>query len=70
MEERKKTCPFKDERICDVTCALFIEPHELNDTFANKLKSIGVLSDEGMCSIKNIGLAQSRTIFEASGRRY
>lgn len=69
-EERKKTCPFKDERICDATCALFIEPDELNETFANKLKSIGVMNNEGLCAIKNIGLAQSRTIFESSGRRY
>lgn len=68
MEERKKTCPFKNERQCDATCALFIEPEELNETFRNKLKSINVLSNEGMCSLKNIALVENRKIFETSGR--
>ncbi|MGD9580670.1 MAG: hypothetical protein AB7V50_04815 [Vampirovibrionia bacterium] len=68
MEEKKKSCPFKDERMCDSTCALYIEPEELNETFRNKLKSINVLSNQGMCSLKNIALVESRKIFETSGR--
>jgi len=60
-----KNCPFKQET-CDYNCALFIQYSELNETVANRLKSIGVIMDEngGMCSLKNIALAQSRQIFE------
>jgi len=68
METREKTCPFKDERVCNSSCALYIEPEELNETFRNKLKSINVLSDNGMCALKNIALSESRKIFETSGR--
>lgn len=68
MENKKKTCPFKSGAICDSSCALYIDPEELNETFRNKLKSINVLSDNGMCSIKNIALNESRKIFETSGR--
>ena len=68
MEDQPKTCPFKDERICNENCALFLHPEEINETFGNKLKSIGVLSSGGMCAIKNIALAESRKIFESSGR--
>jgi hypothetical protein len=68
MEEIIKTCPFKNEKKCDHTCALYVHPEELNETFRNKLKSIGVLSEEGMCAFKNISLVESRKIFETSGR--
>jgi hypothetical protein len=68
MEEIQKTCPFKNEKICDQSCALYVLPEELNESFRNKLKSIGVLSDHGMCSFKNISLVESRKIFETSGR--
>lgn len=68
MENNQKTCPFKKEAICDSTCALFVHPEELNETFRNKLKSINVLSDDGMCSLKNIALNESRKVFESSGR--
>lgn len=64
----ENTCPFKDERPCNSNCALFITPDELNETFRNKLRSIGVLSESGMCSLKNIALTESRKIFESSGR--
>ena len=62
-----KNCPFKEQK-CDENCALFISINELNETVANRLKSIGVIinTDEaqGLCSIKNLALAQSRCIFE------
>lgn len=64
----ENTCPFKNEQTCNNNCALFITPDELNETFRNKLRSIGVLSEDGMCSIKNIALTESRKIFESSGR--
>ncbi len=68
METKEKTCPFKDERICNDSCALYIDPEDLNETFRNKLKSINVLSGDGMCALKNIALSESRKIFESSGR--
>ena len=62
-----KNCPFKEQK-CDSTCALFISIEELNETVANRLRSIGVIinTDEecGVCSLKNLALAQSRSIFE------
>jgi len=58
-------CPFKNQE-CDSNCGLFIKQDELNELVANRLKSIGVMCFEngGMCSIKNMALAQSRYIFE------
>ena len=60
-----KNCPFKNE-ICNENCALFINYKELNETVVNRLKSIGVVNNDcnGMCSLKNMALAQSRFIFE------
>ena len=60
-----KNCPFKNE-ICSSECALFIKSIELNEMVANRLKSIGVIScdSDGICSLKNMALAQSRYIFE------
>lgn len=60
-----KNCPFKNT-VCDSTCALFISNDELNEMVANRLKSIGVLThnQDGICSLKNMALAQSRFIFE------
>lgn len=60
-----KNCPFKNT-VCDSTCALFISNDELNEMVANRLKSIGVLTHNqgGICSLKNMALAQSRFIFE------
>ena len=62
-----RTCPFREQK-CDGNCALFISIEELNETVANRLRSIGVIlsTDEvqGVCSLKNIALAQSRSIFE------
>ncbi len=62
-----KNCPFRKQK-CDNNCALFISVDELNETVANRLRSIGVLMDtdelKGMCSLKNLALAQARCIFE------
>ncbi|MBQ2984007.1 MAG: hypothetical protein IJD57_04350 [Candidatus Gastranaerophilales bacterium] len=60
-----KNCPFKNCD-CNSDCALFIKAEELNELVVNRLKSIGVMSveDGGMCSLKNMALAQSRYIFE------
>ena len=68
MEEKKKICPFRGDKDCDDSCALYISPEELNETVVNKLKSIGVLHKEGLCSLKNLALAESRKIYETSGR--
>lgn len=60
-----RNCPFKNAP-CDTQCALFIKSDELNEMVANRLKSIGVIEIEngGVCSLKNMALAQSRYIFE------
>ena len=60
-----RNCPFKNAP-CDSNCGLFIKSNELNEMVANRLKSIGVITceDEGICSLKNMALAQSRFIFE------
>ncbi len=60
-----KNCPFKNT-VCDENCALFINSKELNEMVVNRLKSLGVIScdGDGICSIKNMALAQSRFIFE------
>lgn len=60
-----KKCPFKNEE-CNAECALFISLDELNELVANRLKAIGVLNSkgEGICSLKNMALSQSRYIFE------
>jgi hypothetical protein len=60
-----KNCPFKNE-VCSSECALFISSSELNEMVANRLRSIGVISanSDGLCSLKNMALAQSRFIFE------
>ena len=60
-----KNCPFKNTN-CDSNCGLFIRADELNELVANRLKSIGVITcgEDGVCSLKNMALAQSRFIFE------
>ena len=60
-----KTCPFKQQN-CDDSCAMFISLNELNEMVANRLKAIGVITcdTQGICSLKNLALAQSRYIFE------
>ena len=60
-----KNCPFKNET-CSENCALYIKSDELNEMVANRLKSIGVIAykEDGLCSLKNMALAQSRYIFE------
>ena len=63
MVEYKK-CPFKYDK-CNEECALFIDPQTLNEFVVSKLASIGILDrKEGFCSLKVIGLANLRYIFE------
>ena len=63
----EKRCPFNCTA-CDSGCALFIKPDDMNETFRNKLKSINVFNDEGMCSLKTLALSEARYIYEASGK--
>jgi len=60
-----KKCPFKNEE-CSSDCALYISLDDMNETVYNRLKSLGVVNfeGEGICSLKNMALAQSRYIFE------
>ncbi|HIS73848.1 TPA: hypothetical protein IAA86_02370 [Candidatus Galligastranaerophilus intestinavium] len=60
-----KKCPFKLEQ-CNSDCALFVSKEELNELVVNRLKAIGVYSDKlgGLCSLKSMGLAQLRYMFE------
>ena len=60
-----KSCPFKNTN-CDSECGLFIKAGELNELVANRLRAIGVITcdEDGVCSLKNMALAQSRFIFE------
>ncbi|HIQ88836.1 TPA: hypothetical protein IAA68_03300 [Candidatus Galligastranaerophilus faecipullorum] len=60
-----KRCPFNNAE-CNDECSLFISKDELNELVVNRLKAIGVFSDEngGICSLKSSALAQSRYIFE------
>lgn len=60
-----KKCPFSNE-YCNDQCALFISKDELNELVVNRLKAIGVYSDQngGICSLKSSALAQSRFMFE------
>ena len=60
-----KICPFKNTE-CNQDCGLFIKTSDLNEMVANRLKSLGIVTTEdgGICSLKNMALAQSRFIFE------
>lgn len=60
-----KKCPFKNEE-CNSECALFISKNDINETAFNRLRSLGVVNyeGEGICSLKNMALSQSRYIFE------
>jgi len=59
-----RKCPFKFEE-CTNECALYISFDELNELVVNRLKALGVLTKgKGVCSLKNLALAQSRSIFE------
>ena len=63
-----KKCPFNNNE-CTSECALFIAPRDLNEIVANRLTSIGVFDRQnGMCSLKNLALGESRFIFEKSSQ--
>ena len=64
--EKIVNCPFSKEK-CSPDCGLYIKPEDLNETFRNKLASLGVFDrDKGICSLKNISLCMSRNIFESA----
>ena len=64
MKDEKKFCPFNSQE-CSSSCALYIDPTELNEVFKNKLASVGILDREkGCCSLKNMSMCMNRQIFE------
>ncbi|MBR2386882.1 hypothetical protein IKA92_06270 [bacterium] len=59
-----KNCPFKNTE-CTKECALYIAYEDMNEMVYGRLKALGVVdSGSGMCSLKNMALAQSRYMFE------
>ena len=65
METQKKTCPFRGRK-CTPECMLYISPEELNETVNSRLRSIGVVSGQGDCALKNLALSNMRKIFETT----
>lgn len=64
MKEEKKFCPFNSQE-CNSSCALYVDPSELNEVVKNKLASVGVINREkGLCSLKNISMCLNRQVFE------
>ena len=69
MSEISKKCPFKLD-VCDKTCALFIDPEDLNELLLNRLASLGVVDrNNGMCSLKTLAMSNARNIFENTTTR-
>ncbi len=69
MDENSRKCPFKND-ICDKTCALFINPEDLNELLLNRLASLGVVDrNYGMCSLKTLAMSNARNIFENTTTR-
>lgn len=69
MDENSKKCPFKND-ICDKTCALFINPEDLNELLLNRLASLGVVDrTNGVCSLKTLAMSSARNIFENTTTR-
>lgn len=69
MNENSKKCPFSHE-ICDNTCALFINPQDLNELLLNRLASLGVVDrNYGICSLKTLAMSNARNIFENTTTR-
>lgn len=68
MNENLKKCPFGNE-VCDNSCALFIDPEELNELLLNRLSSLGVLDKKGVCSLKTLAMSSARSIFENTTTR-
>ena len=69
MNENSKRCPFNNG-VCDNTCALFIDPDELNELLLNRLASLGVVDKNyGVCSLKTLAMSNARNIFENTTTR-
>ncbi len=60
-----KRCPFSQGE-CNSECSLFISLDDLNESFSNKLGSIGILDKKtsGSCSLKMLAMSSGRYIFE------
>lgn len=64
MREEKKYCPFNQGE-CSSSCALYIDPSELNEVVRNKLASVGIIDREkGICSLKNLSMCSNRQVYE------
>ena len=69
MDENSRKCPFNHDK-CDKTCALFINPEDLNELLLNRLASLGVVDrNYGMCSLKTLAMSNARNIFENTTTR-
>ena len=69
MNENSKTCPFKN-LVCDNSCALFIDPQDLNELLLNRLASLGVVDrGYGVCALKTLAMSSARNIFENTTTR-
>lgn len=69
MNEKSKNCPFNNGE-CNNSCALFIDPKDLNELLLNRLASLGVLDREfGICSLKTLAMSNARNIFEHTTTR-
>ncbi len=69
MNENFKKCPFNNGE-CDNSCALFIDPKDLNELLLNRLASLGVLDRNfGICSLKTLAMSSARNIFEHTTTR-
>ena len=69
MNENSKTCPFKNS-VCDNSCALFIDPQDLNELLLNRLASLGVVDrGYGVCALKTLAMSNARNIFENTTTR-
>ena len=65
-----KLCPFSNEKECNNTCPLYIDPNDLNEFVSARLGSIGIINrKEGSCSLKILALSQSRMVFENTHTR-
>ena len=63
-EKKTKNCPFNQTE-CTSACALFIAAEDLNELFAARLASLGIIDREnGVCSLKTIAMSSGRYIFE------
>ena len=63
--ENQKSCPFKKSE-CTKDCMLYIAQEELNENVYTRLRSIGVISGDGACSLKCLALSGIRKMYETT----